>query len=375
MAEKRKMTYDEILMSEEFQAFMKEKDEESALYWKKFVNDNKEIRNEFDKAVSLYKVLTNHKKVKFPDKLKQESADRLMSLISACDKELFRKNRYSMVNIFKLVASIAILVGLSWLLGSKLNVFNSSGKNLYHEIVVPSGEKSQVYLSDGTKIWLNSESKLRYPAGYNKSERDVFLEGEGYFDISKQKGSHFTVYTQDIKVEALGTIFNIKSYPGDQTIETTLVEGSVKVEHSKKNKFAHIILKPNERFVYRKYVEAERTKPTIDGDKKDTKSTTGSLAPIQQISVSKVNTENITCWKDHLLVFDNETLEEMAVKISRWYKLKVTILDDELRNHRFTGKFINNETIYSVLEAIDLTTPIVYDIKDNNLKIDFDRKR
>jgi transmembrane sensor len=371
MAEKRKMTYDKILMSEEFVSFMKEKDEKSSLYWKKLLTDNKEIKTEFEKAVTLYQILTAHKKAKLPDEMKQKSAKSLLNIIMADEMGSYNKKRKDyMINILMLVASVVIFIGLSVVLANILNLPAGFGKDEYHQIIVPSGEKSQVHLSDGTKIWLNSESKLRYPVKHKKTERIVFLEGEGYFDVTKQKRSVFIVYTQNIKVEALGTIFNIKSYPNDPTIETTLVKGIIKVEHNgEKNKFSQIILKPNERFVYSKAARTRVLPVTEKEEKKDVKQRIQSIKPIQQITVNKVNTENITCWKDYLLVFDNETLEEMAVKMSRWYKLKVNILDNELKKQRYTGKFVNNETIYQVLEAINLTTPIEYTLTGNQINI------
>jgi transmembrane sensor len=374
MDENKKMTYVDILMDDRFVAFMKEEDEKKLPYWAKAAEEDPDTKKEYDKAVSVYKILTGHKKVKYTDSIKDKAVNRLISLIDASDSEKAGKSsKYSLGYISTIAAAAAVLIGLGWFMGKSTGIFNHGNKNVYHEIIVPSGEKSQVLLSDGTKIWLNSESKLRYPGRYSNSKRAVFLEGEGYFEVSKQNGSNFTVYTQEIKVEALGTKFNIKSYPEDKTIETTLVEGSVKVEHSgSKNKFPNVILKPNERFVYRKFASNDEVHETEDNRKSSPAKFT--VRP-RQISVTKVNTENITCWKDYLLVFDNETLEEIAVKMSRWYKVKVNILDDDLKTHRFTGKFINNETIFNVLEAIDLTTPIEYTMVDNEVNIGFDKTR
>ena len=91
--------------------------------------------------------------------------------------------------------------------------------------------------------------------------------------------------------------------------------------------------------------------------------------PVKEILISHVNTDNITSWKDHLLVFDNETLEEIAVKMSRWYKVQIEIMEPGLKTHRYTGKFVNNETLDQVLEAINLTTPIQYKIRQNSVQI------
>jgi transmembrane sensor len=374
MTENKRMTYVDILMDDRFVAFMKEKDEKKPPYWAKAAEEDPDIKKEYDKALSFYKILTSHKKLKYSDDIKEKAVSRLINIINASSREKKGKvAKYSLGYISTIAAAAAILIGLGWFLGKRTGIFSQGDKGVYHEIIVPSGEKSQVVLSDGTKIWLNSESKLRYPGTYRNTKRLVFLEGEGYFEVSKQNGANFTVYAQEIKVEALGTKFNLKSYPGDKTIETTLVEGSVKVEHSgRKNKFPVVILKPNERFVY--------TKSAGDHEKQETgknkKSSPGKITDHPQlISVATVNTENITCWKDYLLVFDNETLEEIAVKMSRWYKVKVNILDDDLKKHRFTGKFINNETIFNVLEAIDLTTPIKYTMVDNEVNIGFDKTK
>ncbi len=374
MTENKRMTYADILMDDRFVALMKEKDEKKPPYWAKAAEEDPDTKKEYDKAVSVYKILTCHKKVKYADNIKEKAVNSLINLIDAKDREKTGKSaKYSLGYISTIAAAAAILIGLGWCLGNRTGIFIRGNKSVYHEIIVPSGEKSQVLLSDGTKIWLNSESKLKYPGNYKNSKRAVFLEGEGYFEVSKQNGANFTVYTQEIKVEALGTKFNIKSYPGDKTIETTLVEGSVKVEHSgRKNKFPRVILKPNERFVYTKFAGDDKGQEIADNKKNSPAQFT--VRP-GLISVSSVNTENITCWKDYLLVFDNETLEEIAVKMSRWYKVKVNILDDDLRNHRFTGKFINNETIFNVLEAIDLTTPIEYTMADNEVNIGFDKTR
>jgi transmembrane sensor len=372
MTENKRMTYVDILMDDRFVAFMKDKDEKKSPYWATSAEKDPDIKKEYDKAVDVHKILTGHKKVKYSDNIKEKSVNRLINIIDASNREKTGKNaKYSLGYISAIAAAAAILIGLGWFLGKRTGIFDQGDKGVYHEIIIPSGEKSQVLLSDGTKICLNSESKLRYPGTYRNSKRAVFLEGEGYFEVAKQNGTNFTVYAQEIKVEALGTKFNVKSYPGDKTIETTLVEGSVKVEHSgRKNKFPMVILKPNERFVYTRSAGDYESQET--GDNK--KSSTAKITDQQQlISVTKVNTENITCWKDYLLVFDNETLGEIAVKMSRWYKVKVNITDDDLRNHRFTGKFINNETIFNVLEAINLTTPIEYTMVDNEVNIGYDK--
>ena len=362
-------SFDKIMISEEFMTYMNERDEKSTSYWKKFIEEHTELKDDFDKAVILYEALTIHKKRKISDEDKTKASDYLLLRIDNYEKSKIGKTLIPKRWI-GVAAAIALFVCLA--IPASHYVIDKFGKNLiYNEITVPSGEKSTVRLSDGTVIWLNSESKLKYPSVFKKDSREVILEGEGYFNVANKKGTSFAVVTQDIKVTALGTIFNIKSYPADNIIETTLVEGKVKLQQrSEKKTFSEIVLKPNEKAIYRKSEKiAEVESGTANKEDEKVRKSESKIKTKNTISIKQVNTSNIISWKDHLLVFDNETLEEIAVKMSRWYKTEVIIYDNELKKHRFTGKFIHNETYLQVLEAINLTTPIVYDIKENQIYI------
>jgi ferric-dicitrate binding protein FerR (iron transport regulator) len=210
---------------------------------------------------------------------------------------------------------------------------------------------------------------LVYPADFTNEERRVTLEGEAYFDVARVRNSPFTVYTQDFKVRVLGTKFNVKSYPNDPTIETTVVEGMVKVESEEPiSNFSPVILKPTERLVYKKDSRSVEKGTFSDSGQAVEEE---KLHPVsnREIIITHVNTSNITSWKDHLLVFDNETFEEIAVKLSRWYKVQIILQSDELKSQRYTGKFVHNESLSQVLEAIRLTTPINYQIHQNRVEI------
>lgn len=361
-------SFDEIMMSKEFMDFMNKKDNDAAKYWEQLINNNPFVKEDFDKAQFIHKTLIKNKKHKISDKDKIIASNKLLYRIDAFEKS---KNGTLKIHAKKWIYAAAAILIFIFLSIPGLKYFQESEK--FNEISVPSGEKSTIKLSDGTTIWLNSESKLKYPSKFKKKSREVFLEGEGYFDVVKQNGAKFTVITQDIKVIALGTIFDIKSYPAEKIIETTLVEGEVKIEQVSNNKkFQDITLKPNQKIVYRKAehiakvenIKNQKSENLEEQPDNDNKTEIGPL-----ISIKQVNPENIVSWKDHLLVFDNETFEEIAVKMSRWYKIKVNISDEDLKNHRFTGKFVNNETYLQVLEAINLTTPISFNITENVVTI------
>ncbi len=370
--EEQKLTFDKLLMDEGFISdIIKFNDRKDELQ-NKYIKNKGITENELEQAIYVYNALSSHKRIKFSDEYKQHQSDRLMAHINTDEKG--NKRKKELFYYISIAASVLIVFALSFSILYKTNLLNIiSGNNQQIELIVPSGEKSQLVLADGTRVWLNSESRLKYPVSMKRKERKVFLEGEAYFDVTKQKGSHFIVYTQDLKVKVLGTKFNVKSYPRDKTIETTVVEGSVRIE-SKENtiKFSPVVLKPAERLVYRKVPLKNSIKHIAVNDKNEE----SKIVPFvdQEIIISNVNTDNITCWKDHLLVFDNETFEEIAIKMSRWYKVQIDILDADLKAQRYTGKFVNNESLKQVLEAIKLTTPIKYNINQNYIQITLNRK-
>ncbi|MBN2275027.1 MAG: FecR family protein [Bacteroidales bacterium] len=370
--DKASLTYDKILLLPDYMNFIQ--NEQSGI---DACGNNKDEntdswRHELEKAAFLSQILTSHKKIKYSDDIKKQHAGRLLARIKA-DKKSKQNNNLPL--LLRIAAGVLILVALSVALFRReiFMIAGRQGPNM--ELIVPSGEKSQLILADGTKVWVNSESRLVYPAGFDGQDRKVILEGEAYFDVSKVKNSKFTVYTQDVKVEVLGTKFNVKSYPKDHTIETTVVEGMVRIEDDEdKVRFSPVLLKTDERMIFRKeYTEHQDSEKINEVPEKITEKDVP--VKVKEILISQVNTENVTCWKDHLLIFDNETLEEIAIKMSRWYKVDVKIVDDDLKAHRYTGKFVNNETLDQVLEAINLTTAIQYSVNQNSVQIRSEKKK
>jgi ferric-dicitrate binding protein FerR (iron transport regulator) len=200
-------------------------------------------------------------------------------------------------------------------------------------------------------VWINSDSKLKYPVQFGDVSREVSLEGEAFFDVEKKHGKSFVVNTHDVKVNVLGTAFNVRCYPGDNKTQTTVVRGAVQVEEIHGDKKV-MILKPNEM--------ATLTDKVPDATK---------ASQIQTFTVNKVDPVNLVSWKDQLLVFAGETFEDLAIKMERWYNVKIRIDNEELKSERFSGKFVHNETVYQVLEAIKITTPITFRVEKDTIII------
>lgn len=291
---------------------------------------------------------------------KQEIAERI-------DNSKRQKRRIVYFNLLKVAAIVIITFGISWL---TFPVKNEVKQNIAHnEINVPLGSKTQIILPDGSQVWINSGSKLKYDSDFNDTSRIVYLVGEAYFDVIKNPKKPFVVKTGTIDVKAYGTAFNVKSYPDDNFIETILVRGSVTLVHEGTNyQLAH--LKPDQKTIYYKKggkIEFENKIKKIE--KTPELENIIAINPKVQLVLVETKPENYTSWKDQKLIFNSETFDQIVLKLERWYGVNIEILDEKLKTERFTGKFTHNEPLIQVLEVIKITTPIKYTVKLNDVFI------
>lgn len=210
----------------------------------------------------------------------------------------------------------------------------------YNYLTVPRGGQYNVTLSDGTKVWLNSESKLKYPVKFIEGEtrQAELLYGEAYFDVSpssKNKGSRFKVITNFQEVEVLGTEFNIKAYKNDNIIYTTLVEGSIAIN----NDFDEKILLPNQQAAI-----VNNSNP---------------------ISVSNIIVYDEISWKDGVFSFKDKPLKEIMTVLSRWYDTKVIFENKDIENDLFGGVFDKTQKIADILNMIQNTNAVSFKIDKN----------
>ncbi|MNK53772.1 fec operon regulator FecR [compost metagenome] len=231
--------------------------------------------------------------------------------------------------------------------GEKL-VYNSNGKSAAianNLLTIPRGGQFFVQLADSTKVWLNSESQLRYPVAFVDGEtRQVELVyGEAYFEVSpstKHKGSRFKVKTQEQNVEVIGTEFNIKAYRDETAIYTTLVQGVVAVSNAAKKQ----ILTPNQQSKITEY----------NGN----------------INVSEVDVYNEISWRKGLFVFKGMPLKDIARVLSRWYDIDIVFADPALGNVKFNGVLNKNQKLEDILTTIKNINFInAYEKKDNKIII------
>lgn len=231
--------------------------------------------------------------------------------------------------------------------GEKL-VYNSNGKpaaianNL---LTIPRGGQFFVQLADSTKVWLNSESQLKYPVAFvdGQTRQVELLYGEAYFEVSpstKHKGSRFKVKTQEQNVEVIGTEFNIKAYKDESSIYTTLVKGVVAVSNTSKKE----ILAPNQQSQISSY--------------------NGNIA------VEEVDVYNEISWRKGLFVFKGKPLKDIAKVLSRWYDVDIVFADPEVGNVKFNGVLNKDQKLEDILTTIkNINFITAYEKKENKIVI------
>jgi len=265
-------------------------------------------------------------------------------------------------------ASFIFILGIGFLWKQNSNS-KASGQKKLQQVYVKPGSKSQIVLPDGTVVRLNGSSTLSYNKDFNEKIREVNLEGEAYFDVTKDAAHPFIVHTSRIDIKVLGTLFNVKSYEQDPTIETTLLRGSVEVYNKDDPSAPKVILKPNEKLVFRKGKDDEL--PLQKTESKDSlkESNTGQDISISTLSPSKPDSlKEETSWLYNRLVIDGDDFDNLAAKLERWYGVKIEIYSVGLKKYHFNGIF-ENETLEQALTALQLTVKFKYEIKNDVVEI------
>ncbi len=241
--------------------------------------------------------------------------------------DINRAERHQIRYIFKIVASILLpllIVNISlWY------YFTSSNeKVIWNEIHVPKGETSQFIFQDGTKVFLNADSKLSYPTNFKGDIREVKLDGEAYFEVSKNPDKLFLVATGKLMIKVYGTSFKVNGYSSSNKVTARLDEGSIS------------LLLPNQ--------QEQKLEP---GYEASFNTTTGSL------TMEKSSMSGKPSWQTNQLEFNNITLEEVVEIMERTYNVNITIGDNTIKHYNYHLKF-NKATIDEVFDALQLITPI-----------------
>lgn len=207
-------------------------------------------------------------------------------------------------------------------------------------IYIPRKGEFQLQLSDGTKVWLNSDTKMVYPTSFTEDKREVSIEGEAFFEVKHDPKRPFLVKTQQTTIEVLGTSFNIKAYSDEESTAATLVEGKVKLRN----------LSMEEKYVY-----------LLPGQQANLKKGES------QIQINQVDTKLYTSWKDGMFIFENMPLDQIMTILSRWYNVEVSFENPELKKLHFSGDLERYKNINPHLDMISLTAKVSFVIEQNKV--------
>lgn len=214
-----------------------------------------------------------------------------------------------------------------------------SSMSEWHTLRIPKGGEYKIVLDDGTEIWLNSASELKYPAHFVGNERRVQLTGEAYFQVARNEAAPFIVETRDMDVKVLGTSFNVSVYEDEESCHATLVEGRVEVNDKVNGE--KVVLTPGKQALLR-----------------------GG-----EMTVREVNTKLYTLWRLDRFTFASEDMEGVIRKLSRWYNMDFFFANSSMKQKRFTGSLPKYADISQVLKMIEMTTDIKFEIKEHTIMI------
>jgi transmembrane sensor len=277
----------------------------------------------------------------------------------------YKASRFRLRLLIPFAAALGGLIVLAWVIFHQHHsapLISGHNPSKGGEVTARSGVRTKLLLPDGTQVWLNSNSKLKYTADFNLHSREVDLEGEAYFDVARDVERPFIVHTSTVDIRVLGTAFTIKSYPQDETIEATLLKGAIEISGRDNPNAPRVILKPDEKLVLNKHwLTSALTAPV--------KSTNAVPAPrirpdisINPVPANIPDSDKVeTAWLYNRLVFNGDTFRELADKMERWYNVKIIFMDDRLYKYRFGGAFAN-ESVQDALNALQLTAPFNYKI-------------
>jgi len=215
----------------------------------------------------------------------------------------------------------------------------SERKLRYNTLKIPRGGEYRLSLSDGTKVWLNSETEIEYPVIFSNMKREIFLKGEAYFEVAENKECPFIVNTSCISLEVLGTSFNVRAYSDENQTISTLVTGKVLLRELETQK--EIALVPNEQ----------------------------AVTTSKETEVRTVNVDPYIAWMEGRILFEENTIEEIFNDLSRWYNIEIEYANQDVRDLRYSIDIMRYETLSEVLNILELTEKIKFGINENKLLI------
>lgn len=338
---------EDFLSDRSFRQYCLGTDAAAVLFWESWIKAHPEKQEETEKARQLYYILNGqHTRAQF-EADEQKFNTRISQLANhepaSHPKSIFRR---------LLPAAAACILAAAILL------INSPAKRAAQTITSAAGEHKSILLPDGSKVVLNEKSMLHIAADFNKKNRDIILLGEAFFDVTQNSSKPFTIHTPYTDVNVLGTVLNVKAYPEDQMVETSLLKGSVEVV-LKKQDSKRIVLKPNEKISINYRISNNKANIAQNKLHLSAKSLTALSGGKQDSSLIPL------LWNTGTLSFSKNSFAEIAGKLQQWYGVELVFENTAVAQYRFTGEF-KDKRIMEVLNALQLSRHFNYEIDKGN---------
>lgn len=333
-----------------------EASEEEILLLHSYLNQNPQLQQQYDWFLLLVSKEENIQNTS--SETASRAINKILNKAAILEERQHKRKKKQVLRILSYAASILLVLGLGYLL------FLKGNHSFLSKVPKPIVAKSElipkpVVLPDGSKVWLNAGSTLDFETDFKGKTREVRLIGEAYFDVVKNKEKPFIVHVGEININVLGTAFNVKGYKEDNTIQTTLYRGLVKVTKSKDKHFQPIMLYPNQTIKIPKSVIASETK--ISEEKNAIE-----ISAIDSTEKDVARTE--TAWMFGRIDFKGETLEEVTNKMAYRYHIKFVFEDEASKKLNYTGSFVK-ESLDQALKALKTANPFNYKIENNEVII------
>lgn len=343
---------EDFLIDSSFQQYCAGTDALSVRYWEQYIAAHPGQQAVIEEARHLYRILSGNK----PE---------LNARLAAVEKKINRfAGRRILGNTWFRVAAVFVIVasGIGLYLGLRHpvpGVYTEAPLAVY---TTSSGERKKIVLPDGTVVLLNAQSRLSVRKAFNGTNRDVLLNGEGFFSVAHNREKPFNVYTDDLKVKVLGTEFNVKAYDKDASSEVTLLKGAVTMETTQTGN-ASVTLKPGQKIVYNRKLPGKNAATAPTGS--------GANLPemtLYPYTLTRDSTIVETAWTQNRIVIQDRELTDVKELLEKWYGVQIVFDDPEIGHYRFTAVFIN-ETIEQALTALQQARNFNYRIQGNKITI------
>jgi len=368
-------TANDFLAEESFVTWAKHRGENRNLdlYWEMIGEKYPGLGAEIEKAIKTVKILSSQKTYGSAEDHSEAWKRVHRKIVRTRPLHLINSTGHfftSHRNIAAAIISVIIIAGAA--MGGYLLRPVPQPDEAITTIFSPAGQRTEIILPDNSKVLLNSKTTLKYSAAFNTANREIYLDGEAYFDVKK---GHlpFEVRTEAINIRVLGTAFNVKCYSDESIVEATLVRGSMIVEKldDESGVSEEIKLKPNQKVVFNK--KQASTAMADEGKASDR----ADVIKAPEVKTHQTGTLNLvdsydtqisTGWTNGLLIVEGETLADLSKKIERRYDVSVVFMSERLKNFKYTGT-LKEYSLEQVLKALEATSPIDYKVDKNMVYI------